>query len=255
MKKNLPAKLITEIISALLFPVFLITFISLLCFWDLILKLSPQSILDKIVRYFNYTIYSSLKLICTSYKVEGKVPEVWSGPCIIISNHQSMFDMPWLYSVFNKFNPRYVAKIELSKNIPGISICLKKGGSALIDRKNSNQAINEIQSLAKRMRKHQYSAIIFPEGTRARDGELKKFKMAGLKELVKNLGETKLIPVAIDNSWILMTRKYGPIPGFCRLKMRIGEPIEVNQGSDVEMAIKESFDVVKGLLEEIRLEG
>ena len=200
---------IKYIIAVLIFPFYALIFLLLLLFWEIILRVTPKRLQNIVVRAFNRTIYDSLRILGTSYRVIGQIPELHNYPCIIISNHQSMFDMPWLYTVFNKYHPRYVAKIELAKKIPGISICLRKGGSALIDRKNSKQAFNEIQSLAQRMKDQGFSTIIFPEGTRARDGNLKKFKSSGIKELCTNLGKTVLIPVALDNSWKLMRYKYG----------------------------------------------
>lgn len=242
-------KLIAAII---IFPVYISVFLLLLIFWEIVLRILPANKQNNAVKAFNKSIYDSLKLLGTSYRVESAVPDLSNIPCIIVSNHQSMFDMPWLYTVFNKYHPRYVAKIELAKGIPGISLCLKKGGSALIDRKNSRQSLAEIQALAIRMKEQCFSTVIFPEGTRARDGKLKKFKTTGIRELCSNLEKTALIPVAIDNSWQLMRYKYGPIPVLCALRMRIGQPVIIENLEQIDPAIELALERVAQELKEIR---
>ena len=62
-------------------------------------------------------------------------------PLIIVSNHQSMNDIPPIIWYMRKYHPKFVSKIELGKGIPSVSYNLRHGGSALIDRKDSKQAL------------------------------------------------------------------------------------------------------------------
>ena len=59
---------------------------------------------------------------------------------IIVSNHQSMFDIPVFgWQFFTNF-PKYISKLELAKWIPSvISVQLRRGGHALIDRKEPRE--------------------------------------------------------------------------------------------------------------------
>jgi len=86
-------------------------------------------------------------------------------PLIIISNHQSMFDIPPIVWGFRKQHAKFISKKELGHGIPSISYNLRKGGSVLIDRKDARQALEEIKNLGQKIEKMNYSAVIFPEGT------------------------------------------------------------------------------------------
>ena len=70
-----------------------------------------------------------------------------SGPLIIVTNHQSMYDIPPLIWYLRKYHPKFVSKKELGKGIPSVSFNLRHGGSALIDRKDRRQARAELERL------------------------------------------------------------------------------------------------------------
>lgn len=131
-------------------------------------------------------------------------------PLIVVSNHQSMNDIPPLIWMFRKYYPKFISKKELGKGIPSISYHLRKSGAALIDRKNQKQAIAEITRFAKLISKNNYAGIIFPEGTRSRTGIPKPFKSTGLEILFKYIPNAQIVPVTINNSW--KTTKYGKFP-------------------------------------------
>jgi 1-acyl-sn-glycerol-3-phosphate acyltransferase len=106
-------------------------------------------------------------------------------PIIFVANHQSMYDIPGIIWFLRKHQPKFISKIELTKGIPSISFNLKYGGGANIDRKDSKQAISEIIKLGARMATNNWSAVIFAEGTRAKDGKLKPFQVGGIATLLK----------------------------------------------------------------------
>ena len=132
------------------------------------------------------------------------------SPCIFVLNHQSMHDIPPIIWFLRKHHPKFVSKIELGKGIPSVSYNLRHGGSALIDRKDSKQALTEIAKLGRYIEAHNRSAVIFPEGTRSRDGTPKKFQPMGLKTLIKNAPSALLVPISINNSWKML--RYGKFP-------------------------------------------
>ena len=117
----------------------------------------------------NFLLLQCLKIMGSKVSFEGfdKLPS--NRPLIIVSNHQSLHDISPIVWGFRKHYPKFISKIELAKGIPSISLNLRYGGSALIDRKNKSQAIREIIKLGQTIEKHNYSASIFPEGTRSRD--------------------------------------------------------------------------------------
>lgn len=155
-------------------------------------------------------------------------------PLIIISNHQSMNDIPPIIWFMRKHHPKFVSKIELGKGIPSVSYNLRHGGSALIDRKDSKQALGEIRKLGQYIEKHKRSAVIFPEGTRSRTGHPKRFQTTGLKMMMKSAPSALLVPVTINNSWKML--RYGKFPyGLgSHLKFKVHQPIE-NEGNPDEL--------------------
>ncbi|WP_299433347.1 lysophospholipid acyltransferase family protein [uncultured Aquimarina sp.] len=147
---------------------------------------------------------------------------------IIVSNHQSMFDVPLISWYLHTHKPKFISKIELGKGIPSISFNLRNGGHALIDRKNAKQSIPEISKFGKFIAKNKFSAVIYPEGTRSRDGKPKQFAPTGLKILLKNAPEALVVPVTINNSWKLVRFGNFPMGVGIHLTLEVQEPIERN---------------------------
>lgn len=131
-------------------------------------------------------------------------------PIIFIANHQSMYDIPGMIWFLRKHHVKFISKIELTKGIPSISFNLKHGGGANINRKDSKQAVSEILKLGRRMKENNWSALIFAEGTRSKDGQLKPFQVGGIATLLKVVPDALIVPIAIENSW--KTVRYGTYP-------------------------------------------
>jgi len=163
-----------------------------------------------------FLTYSDLFLLSSvSFKNEQELPT--DRPIIFVSNHQSMYDIPALIWFLRKYHVKFISKIELTKGIPSISFNLKYGGGANIDRKDSKQAISEIIKLGRRMKENTWSTMIFPEGTRSKDGHLKPFQVGGIATLLKVVPNALIVPIAIENSWKIV--KYGTYP------LRVGEQL------------------------------
>lgn len=177
----------------------------------------------KVIQLMNWTLIQTTRFLGTTYRYSGKERLPKGTPLIIVSNHQSMYDISPLEWYLSDFHPKFISKKELGKGIPSVSYNLRKGGSALIDRKDSRQALPEIKKLAQYIEKHKRSAVIFPEGTRSKDGNLKPFKDGGLKMLIKYSPSALIVPVTINNSWKLV--KDGSFP----LSLGIAVSLEVHQ--------------------------
>lgn len=158
----------------------------------------------------NWFINKSLLILAIQVKCknEYKLPE--NQTLIFVSNHQGMFDIPPIIWHFRKHYPKFVSKKELGKGIPSISFNLRHGGAALIDRKDPKQAISTLINFAKTINKNKWSAVIFPEGTRSRNGKPKTFAHNGLKTLIKFNKDAHIVPLTINNSWKVF--KYGKFP-------------------------------------------
>ena len=74
----------------------------------------------------------------------------------------------------------------------------------------SRQSLTAIRDFGKYIEKNNYAAVIFPEGTRSKDGKPKRFSANGLKMLTKFVPSAYVIPVTINNCWEL--NKMGMFP-------------------------------------------
>jgi len=201
----------------------------------------------KSVDFMNICLVKGLYILGCKVKFSGfdHLPE--NRPVIIISNHQSMYDISPVVVGFKKYYPKFISKKELSKNLPSISINLKYGKSAIIDRENGSQAVREIIKLGQLIEKYNYAACIFPEGTRSKTGELKKFMPAGINTLLRAAPSAIIIPFVIDGHSKLLANGYFPLNIGQRITYTALQPIEpAGKSIDeivnlVENVIKESL--------------
>lgn len=244
-----------KILGWLLMPFFAISFLGSLVVFEVIQRvcysLFGYRAHKNSVDILQLCIINSLRIGGTRFKTEYHTKSIPTDrPIIIISNHQSMFDIPSIIWLFRKNHVKFVAKKELGKGIPSISFNLKHGGSVLIDRKDREQATQAIEKMGQYIVEHNRAACIFPEGTRSRDGVLKPFKTTGIKTLLQHAPSALVVPVAISGSWKLLKYKLKPIPFGVKYKTQILEPIEPSQLSADEIVQKAEEQIRKALGQE-----
>lgn len=164
----------------------------------------------KSVAVLNLCLMRCTHLLGTTYTFRNRALLPEQGPAIIVANHQSMYDIPPIIWHLRRFHPKFVSKKELGRGIPSVSYNLRHGGSALIDRQDRKQSLSAIRELGEYIERTGRSAVIFPEGTRSRDGNPKAFRMVGLKVLTKSAPSAQIIPVTINNSWKIL--RFGKFP-------------------------------------------
>ena len=179
-----------------------------------------------------WSLVCALKLIGTRFEVEQAGGLTPGRPYVLLANHQSMFDMPIVNTIIPRHYLKYVAKRELSRGVPSVSYNLRRGGHAIIDRRNRAQALAAIRELGRTIEERGVSALIYPEGTRARDGQLREFKFGGALALLEAAPSAELVPVAVDGSWRLLAHKLLPVPFGTRIRVRIGAPLRPREGED-----------------------
>lgn len=185
---------------------FLVLFGLTLLFYDIVGRVvRPFSLtgFEWVMGALQWTLVRVYKLFGTKLTVD-RSPEVRAHTgYVIISNHQSLYDIVLIGGLMFSNLPKYVAKSELGRWIPSVSLNLKQGGHALIDRGDAGQALEEIAGLGRRVQARNRSAVIFPEGTRSKDGSLGSFKRAGARALLAAADQLPVVPVAIQGSWRL----------------------------------------------------
>jgi 1-acyl-sn-glycerol-3-phosphate acyltransferase len=154
-----------------------------------------------------------------------------------------MFDIPPLIYYLRDYHAKFIAKKELAKGIPSISLNLRIGENCSIDRKDRRQAITALTNFAKNVCEKKRSVVIFAEGTRSRTGVPKPFQTNGLKTIFKYVPDAIVVPVTVNNSWKI--DRYGKFPYGIgnQIKLTIHEPIPI-QGRDHDELILETQEVV-----------
>jgi 1-acyl-sn-glycerol-3-phosphate acyltransferase len=127
---------------------------------------------------------------------------------------------------FQKHHPKFIAKKELLRWVPSVSIYLRHSGAAVIDRKSGKEAVTIIAEFGKALTAQNASACIFPEGTRTRDGKMKPFKIGGVASLLSSMPNALVVPVAISGTYALTAKRFWPVPVGVRITVTALQPIE-----------------------------
>ena len=135
-------------------------------------------------------------LIGLNLKVAGE-QHLWSHrPAVFIFNHQSNVDMVIIARLLRR-DISGVGKREIG-DMPLIGRILEFSGVVLIDRKDSQRAIQAVNSLVDIMQIEGKSVCISPEGTRSVTTKLAPFKK-GAFHLAMQAG-VPIVPIVIQNS-------------------------------------------------------
>ncbi|MCU0361849.1 MAG: 1-acyl-sn-glycerol-3-phosphate acyltransferase [Bacteroidales bacterium] len=166
-----------------------------------------------------------LAMVLPAWKVEISGLERISGDTtyVIISNHQSMLDIIFLNCIRQRY--KWISKIE-NERVPFIGWYLKMAKYITVNRGDDDSKAKMLDdSLA--CLKRGISIMIFPEGTRSRDGRIGFFKR-GAFQLAMQAG-VPLLPVLIDGTGEILP-KHGLILGSgYRIRIRVYDPLMPGQ--------------------------
>ncbi len=228
MNMELIKKILSYPLSVLFYIFFGLTLVVFHPLEWLGLKLGGAKGLRTVVDYLNLGLLVCLHILGVTVRYTNTQKLPINRSLIIVSNHQSMFDIPMIIWFMRKHKAKFISKIELGKGIPSISFNLRHGGNALIDRKNPKQSVPVLTKFGKFIAKNNFSAVIFPEGTRSKDGKPKEFAHTGLKILFKNAPEALVVPVTINNSWKLVRFGNFPMGIGVRLTLEVHQPLAID---------------------------
>lgn len=160
---------------------------------------------------------------------------------LFVSNHQGNFDIPLLLGYIDK--PKaFMAKKEMEK-MPMVSTWMKYMQCVFMDRDNPRESLKAIKQGSEKL-KEGYSMVIFPEGTRSEDGQLKDFKQGAFKLATKS--KVPIVPVTISGSNRIMEKgsiKINP----AKVKLVIAEPVYMTE--EYEKDTKLLSEKIKAVIE------
>jgi len=105
-------------------------------------------------------------------KVLGREKLPWRGPAVLVSNHESLVDIPVLYGLYRPF--KWVSKESVFR-VPFVGWNMYLNGYVGLRRGNTS-SVTKMLAACERWLDRGVPVLIFPEGTRSPDGEVKAFK-------------------------------------------------------------------------------
>lgn len=224
----------------LFFPVQLVFFIITLPF-------------DRHRRVIHYigSVFSRLALFISPVfrvKVTGREYLDRSKAHVIVMNHQSLLDI--LLSFILYYPCKMVGKKELSR-VPFLGWELVLFGHIFVDRKNRKSQFAALRKMNELLESGD-SLLIYPEGTRTRDGEIGEFKKGAFRSA--SATGTAVLPVLLDGAYQALPRKGLIVKKVYTLQMKIFPPIPVEKGSDTAVLAKQCHDFMSDELHALRNE-
>lgn len=173
-----------------------------------------------------------------SIKITGADKEKIKDPTIVIANHQSFLDLPLLYLL--PWNMKWVAKKGLF-HIPILGWIIYMTGQLGIDRKSMRSA-RKLDALVRPI-KAGIPGMIFPEGSRSRDGKLQPFKNGAFKLAQKyNL---KVLPAVLKGGHEAMPPGSWQVSTKADFTISVLDPIDAQQFSSFDELRDHAFSLIE----------
>ena len=132
---------------------------------------------------------------------------------VVVSNHQSMYDILVIYG-WLELDLKWVMKQELRK-MPAIGIGCEKAGHIFVDRKNPKRARQALEEALQRLG-NGIGILFFAEGTRSMDGRLLPFKKGAFRTAIEQ--QLPLLPITVVGTTdILPNKTVSLFPGRAQL--------------------------------------
>jgi 1-acyl-sn-glycerol-3-phosphate acyltransferase len=168
--------------------------------------------------------YEAVKVLCQlggvlgfGIRVFGRNHAPRSGAALVCSNHQSHFD-PVLIGLSLESRLNYLARRTLF-DVPVLRPVMEYFDAIPIDREGP--ALGGIKETLKRLKRDE-QVLIFPEGTRTRDGEVAPLK-PGFTTLARR-AEAPILPIGFDGAYQAWPRTQ-TLPGLSQIVIVIDRPI------------------------------
>ena len=180
-------------------------------------------IIGFIVQYWAKTIFKTMNI---NVRVVGIDKLNRDADYIFAPNHASSLDIPLILG-FLPFWIVPISKIEL-KWIPFLGWAMQAAGHVFVDRRDHEKAMFSIAEIKNSLIKNPRSILIFPEGSRTKDGKVNQFKTGGLSIGIST--KIPIVPIAINGTFESLSKHSKKFVNNL-LTINIGSPIDTRKYS------------------------
>lgn len=229
--------MLRTLIWFLVFWIYLIISLPVLLIVSTLTSNAKEEFLNKHIKNWAKTL---IKLAGGDIEIIGS-ENIPDDAGIYIANHQGNFDIPIILAYVGKVRG-FMSKSEIKK-IPIINIWMKHIDCIFIDRQNVRGA--SVDGVKKLLLDNK-SITIFPEGTRSKGENMKKFKK-GAFYIARDTG-SPIIPVSIDGSYKMMEMGKPYIIKPAKVYVTIHKPIYISSSDNLDVVAGETFNTIKNSL-------
>ena len=152
-------------------------------------------------------------------RIEGRGKIPWRGPAVLVANHLSLADILVLYALFRPF--KWVAKAELFR-VPIVGWNMWINDYVPI-RRGDRESIRQMMDHCRAHLSRGTPVLLFPEGTRSRDGRLQPFKDGAFRLAIE--AGCPVIPIAVTGTFDSLPKNGFLLRNRMRAHVRVLDPI------------------------------
>jgi 1-acyl-sn-glycerol-3-phosphate acyltransferase len=156
-----------------------------------------RALVSAYMKFMTGGILALLRAGGARFERTGTLPT--ATPVVVLANHQSLIDILTVTLLGRPYVPAFVTRRRYARFVPLVSPCIRLLRCPIVDpRRDARGAVETMRQAA---RTQEHGLLVFPEGHRSRDGEIRAFRPAGTEAVL----EERRVPVYLvvsDGLWV-----------------------------------------------------
>jgi 1-acyl-sn-glycerol-3-phosphate acyltransferase len=153
------------------------------------------------MKAISWTTFAIFRIGGGRFRRKGVLPT--GAPAYVVANHQAVLDIMQVTLLARPYAPAFVTRTRYQRFIPQVSACIRLLGCPMVDPKSDR--LGAIEAIRRGVRELTHGLLIFPEGHRSRDGEVGRFRTAGLEVMLR---ERRLPVYVVINDGMWRARRF-----------------------------------------------